>query len=235
VDVTFLISARNDEARIGKGILFISQAFTSKDLSFEILVLDHASRDRTAEIVESMGARLNCAIRLLRNANPRREKAGVQRAVEEAAGDVMVFLRAAHPAEVAELEAVLKTLRAGAAVAVPMAGAPDPGKRSPRRPGVWVFTCLVGRIAARVAADRPGGPLGFSSAALSAILPRTRLLDSAWMVETIFLAEKLRFPIMEVPFSRPGGEARTGGFFRWLAMLPAVFRIRGNSFFRRYT
>jgi glycosyltransferase involved in cell wall biosynthesis len=104
--ISFIIPAHNEEALIARTIQAIADAAAHVNLSFEILVVDDSSSDRTADAARAAGARVVSAqvhqIAAARNAG-----------AAAAAGDVLVFVDANTIVPAETLRQTLAALEAG--------------------------------------------------------------------------------------------------------------------------
>ena len=106
--LSFIIPARNEEARLGSTLAAIHGAATAADEPYEIVVADDASTDRTGIIARSHGARVvrvdHRQIAATRNAGAR-----------AAQGEILFFVDADTLATAEAVRAGAEAIRAGAA------------------------------------------------------------------------------------------------------------------------
>jgi glycosyltransferase involved in cell wall biosynthesis len=92
--VSVLIPARNEAANIGSAV---DAALSSRDVEFEVIVLDDDSSDETANIV-ARKARSDGRVRLIRRRGPPPEHCGkpyaCQELADQAGGEVLIFVDA---------------------------------------------------------------------------------------------------------------------------------------------
>lgn len=105
--ISFVIPAHNEELHIGPTLQAVNDAAREVGDPFEVIVVDDASTDRTAEIAEQQGARVlhvaNRQIAATRNAGAR-----------AARGDIFFFVDADTLANPDAIRAALQALRRGA-------------------------------------------------------------------------------------------------------------------------
>ncbi len=93
--VTVLLPAYNEQEAIGQVLAEIVEAMAEEAASYEILVVDDASTDRTADVAEQFAASCwQCAVRVIRC--PERRGAGAARkiGIRHARGEIIVMLDA---------------------------------------------------------------------------------------------------------------------------------------------
>ena len=105
--VSFVVPAHDEELHVGRCIDAIRAAAVALGLQSEIVVVDDASRDRTAEIARERGAAL---VRVEHRQIARTRNAGAR----AARGDVLVFVDADTETTADILREMLAALRAGA-------------------------------------------------------------------------------------------------------------------------
>lgn len=106
-ELSFIVPAHNEEALLGRAIDSIRSAAQAAGRRYEIIVVDDASTDRTAEIARERGCRV-VQVQL-------RQIGAVRNAgAAQAAGETLVFLDADTMLPEATLAAALRTLESGA-------------------------------------------------------------------------------------------------------------------------
>lgn len=105
--ISFIIPAHNEEQLLGRTLMSVSRVAEEIGESFEVLVVDDASTDRTAEVAREHGARVvpvqHRQISKTRNTGAR-----------EAKGDVFIFVDGDTEPTVEVVRAALEALRNGA-------------------------------------------------------------------------------------------------------------------------
>jgi glycosyltransferase involved in cell wall biosynthesis len=100
--VTVLLPAYNEEAAIGRVLAEIIDVLSEEPLTFEIVVVDDASTDRTAALAEQFAADCwQCPVRVIRCPENRGAGAARKVGVRAARGEIVVMLDAdgSYPAE----------------------------------------------------------------------------------------------------------------------------------------
>ena len=112
VFLSVVIPAYNEESRIGPTLLAISRFLERQSWSYEIIVVDDGSTDRTPALVEEW-TRANESIRLVRNGENRGKGYSIRHGASEAAGARMLFSDADLSTPIEELSAMSAILDAG--------------------------------------------------------------------------------------------------------------------------
>lgn len=93
--VTVLLPAYNEERAIERVLAEIVEALAETGLDYEIVVVDDASTDRTAELAERFAANCwQCQVTVIRSSENRGAGAARKRGIRAARGDVIVMLDA---------------------------------------------------------------------------------------------------------------------------------------------
>jgi dolichyl-phosphate beta-glucosyltransferase len=233
--VSIVIPAFNEEAAIGGHLADVVTYCEPQEWDYEVVVVDDGSRDRTGERVRAFAER-HRQVRLL--ALPQNHGRGyaVRAGLRAASGDIRGFTDADESTPIGELERVLPCFTAGAAVVI--------GSRAKRAEEVRVQAHLHRRIIGRVfnalmrgvlritdadgkvVADTQCGFKWFTADACAAILDRASLDGFAFDVELLYLANRLGFPIVELPVNwADRGESRVNLLVDPAKMLGAVLTV----------
>ena len=206
--VSIVIPAYNEEEAIGPHVEAALAHCGSRPFDFEILVVDDGSTDATAERVDAIAER-EPRVRLLRLG----ENGGKGRAVREgllaAAGDIRGFTDADAATDIRELDRILPALEGGAEVAIGSRALKD----DETKVDAHLHRVLIGRTFngllrlvaglrdrdGRTIADTQCGFKWFTAAACEAIFSRASADGFAFDVEILYLANRLGFPVAEIP------------------------------------
>jgi dolichol-phosphate mannosyltransferase len=123
-ELTVLIPSYNEEANLPQTLPAVAAACEAQARSFEILVVDDGSTDRTAEIVREHAAR-DARVRLEQHPQNLGPGSGIKTGVGVARGTFVIFIPADIAMDLSQLHRYLEAARAGADVVV--------GIRSDRR------------------------------------------------------------------------------------------------------
>ena len=183
----------------------LSEMFAARGLAAEIIVADDGSRDDTRRVVgeavaESSPGRVE--IRYLPLSH-RGKGAAVRAGMLHARGDPVAFLDAdlSIPADV--LERLYAALRDGADIAVASRYVPGATVKRPllRRAMSNVYRWLVRSIVPTGLNDTQCGGKAYTAEAARALFSRQTLPGFAFDAEILFLARRLGYRVVEVPFA----------------------------------
>ena len=235
--LSVVIPAFNEESRIRSSLERMRTYLDGTGRSWEIVVVDDGSSDRTAALVEQAGAD-EPRIRLVR-APHGGKGAAVRRGMLEATGR----WRFLSDADLSMPPENLGRFFAGEggvpSFDVAIGSREAAGARRIEEP--WsrhmlgrVFNWTVKIVALRGIEDTQCGFKLFSAEAAETIFPRQRLNGFTFDVENLFIARKAGFSIGEVPIDWQyfrGGQVTCGGSIQ--AYLD-IFRVRLNHLLGRY-
>jgi len=194
--LSVVIPAYNEEGRLGPTLDRIRRYLGEQSYRSEIVVVDNASVDGTAEVARQAGAEV---IR-----EPRRGKgAAVRAGMLAARGEYVLFSDADLSTPIEEVERLMAALEAGSDVAI--ASRALPGSKLPvRQP--W-YRELVGRagnvlvrmVAVHGIADTQCGFKLFPREVAQRLFGAQRMTGIAFDMEVLFLAQRWGLRIAEVP------------------------------------
>lgn len=136
--ISIIIPAYNEEALLDGTLAAISAAVKTLDSTYEIIVVDDGSTDRTAEIARAHGARVVAV-------NVRHIAAARNAGAREASGDQLLFVDADTLVTPEVLRGAVASMRAGAVGGG--AGARQDSNDPPWGPAVFAFAAWLMRMA----------------------------------------------------------------------------------------
>jgi len=199
--LSLVIPAYNEEKRIGSSLAQIIAYFQRNGYSYELIVVDDGSTDRTVEIVKELIAgtqngRLLCA----RHGG---KGAAVRKGVLSAEGQYIFFTDADLSTPITELDKFLERLNKGHEIVIgsrKIAGANVEVHQSWLRESMGkVFTWLTNVILTKNLSDVTCGFKGFRRSVARKIFNRQQVNDWSFDAEILFLAQKYGYSIKEVP------------------------------------
>lgn len=201
--VSVVIPAFNEEAGVGETLDALSNWLRSTGLGWEVLVVDDGSTDRTSEVVRAASTR-EPRIQLFTLPANEGKGAAVRRGVLESRGEVVVFLDADLPYELANVEQVVAQVKSGA-TDIAIGGRDLPGSDLDRSYPLrrrFLGRAFSGIVRALLVPDIPDTQCGlkaFSAAAAQILFSESKLKGFGFDFEVLFLARKYGFRIERVP------------------------------------
>lgn len=235
--LSLIIPAYNEEKRIGSSLAQIIAYFQRNGYSYELIVVDDGSTDRTVEIVEELIAgiqngRLLCA----RHGG---KGAAVRKGVLNAEGQYVFFTDADLSTPITELDKFLEQLNQGYKVVIgsrKIAGANVEVHQSWLRESMGkVFTWLTNVILTKNVSDVTCGFKGFSRTVAQEVFSRQQVNDWSFDAEVLFLAQKYGYSIKEVPVRwRNDPDTKVNLFKDTIRSFLGLLKIRANDWRGKY-
>jgi dolichyl-phosphate beta-glucosyltransferase len=240
-DITILIPAYNEENCIVRTIEtlvdFLEQRFTS----YEIIVVDDGSTDRTTDLVEGLmkSQSQHGEIRLLRNMGNKGKGYSVRRGVFESKGRKVLFMDADMPFELSAVDRINAALDNGHPVVVGsrlLADSVIYGMPLIRTFIGKTFRFLVQMLTNSGIQDTQCGIKGFTAQAARDIFQRVTIRGFGFDVESLYISRKLGYSILPVPVNmvRYRLDSRVNIFRDSIKMLVDLFLIRWNDWRGKY-
>ncbi len=219
--LSVVIPAYNEEKRLGKTLPQMVDYLDKQPYTWELLVVNDGSRDRTAELVEQCS---HPRVRVITNSPNRGKGYSIRRGMLESTGDWRLFADADMSTPIEMLERFWPLTDEGYDVVIGSRGLPDSdlAVRQPKsREFVGrIFNTIVQVFLVPGVADTQCGYKLFSAKAANDIFPRQKLHGFAFDVEVLTIAHKLGYKIKEAPVkwvNDPGSKVSTlngmKGFF----------------------
>lgn len=197
-----VIPAYNEASRIPPTLDRLLEFFRSGQKSFEILVVDDGSNDGTAKVVEE---RAEPEINVLRQESNRGKGAAVRRGVGESRGELVLVCDADLSIQIEHFTQFERWLDSGYSIACGSRGLPE-SRALTRLPGYRkrmgkTFNWMVRAIQLTRFKDTQCGFKLFKGVAARDIFSRCRVDRFAYDVESLRIAERLGYRIVEVPIA----------------------------------
>lgn len=211
--LSIIIPAYNEEMRLGKTLPGILAWLDQQPYTWEILVINDGSKDRTVDVVQKC---CHNRVRVLTNDPNRGKGYSIRRGMLEARGRWRLFTDADMSTPIEELAKFWPYTDEGFDVVIGSRGLPDSelAVRQPKsREFVGrVFNTIVQTFLVPGLSDTQCGFKLFSAAAAEAVFPRQTLHGFAFDVEVLMLAHRAGFKIKEAPVkwvNDPGSKVST--------------------------
>ena len=210
--LSIVIPAYNEQARLPRTVLETIHWCTSRNLNFELIIADDGSRDETLSL-----ARLfeESDVRIRALACPHMGKgAAVRLGMLNAKGRLVLFMDADGATPLDEIAKLLAAIEEGNDVAIGSRVIQNPGEVEVRttfhrRFIGRTFAFFVNLFALEGIGDTQCGFKMFRREAAAAIFSRQKTPGFAFDVEILFIARRLSFSIAEIPVNwvaQPGSK-----------------------------
>ncbi|MDI6757440.1 MAG: glycosyltransferase family 2 protein [Endomicrobiia bacterium] len=240
INITVIIPAFNEEERLGPSVEKIVSFLERQGKSYEIIIVDDGSTDKTLSVAEQFAAHDAGAVKVLKNEMNRGKGFSVKQGVAAAAGELILFSDADLSTPMEELSSLEAALNAtGAAVAAgsrAMAGS----KIIRHQPFYREFMGKVFNKIARLLTfggikDSQCGFKLFRREAAKKLFLLSRIDGFAFDAEIIFLAQKKGYEVVEVPVRWTNSpNTRVSAIRDSSRMFAELVKIRMNYLARRY-
>jgi len=226
VSLSVIIPAFNEERRLPGTLAAILPFLRARSDSFEVVVVDDGSTDRTVEIAQQAGAE----VRVLKNPGNRGKGFSVRNGMLNAQGEWRLMSDADLSTPIEELNRLEEAVRGEAQVAIAsraISGANLEKRQSIMRESSGRFFNLIVRwLHLPGIKDTQCGFKLFSAAAAEAAFRNSELDGFAFDVEALVLARRAGFRIAEVPVTWRNDDQSRVSFGRGLTAFIDLFRLR---------
>ena len=232
VDVSLIIPAFNEELRLLPTLERLHAHLSARPLSYEILVVDDGSRDRTCQIVEAAAARIPNVVLVCQRPN-RGKGAAVRRGMLAARGRIRVMWDADCSMPPEELPRLLAPIVAGRAE-IAIGSRYAEGARTVRQPGyrvMWSRLCnkFIQRWLVPRVLDTQCGFKAFTSGAALSLFANATIDGWAFDLEILALARRRGIAIEEVGVEwKDDGRSRVNPFTDFWKVIREALTIRRN-------
>ena len=230
--LSIVIPCYNEETRLPPTLVRMQAYLAEQSYSSEIIVVDNASADRTQEVARAAGVEVI-------EEHRRGKGAAVRTGMLAARGEYVLFSDADLSTPIEEVEKLLAALRGGAIVAVGSRALPE-SNITVHQP--W-YRELVGRLgnllvrllAVHGLADTQCGFKLFPREIAQRLFGAQRMTGIAFDMEVLFLAQRGKLKIAEVPVTWVDSpDSRISRVRDGLDALKDLLRIRWNWLLGRY-
>jgi len=229
-DITLILPAFNEAARIAATLSEVTEYFQGRGLRYEIIVAADGG-DGTRELVAELG-RQNPAIRVFGSPDRRGKGRGIREAVQLARGAIIGYADADNKVPISEFEKLEGWLRQGCEVVTGSRALRDSiiERRQPwyRRLGSVGFSVFMHAVVGLPGiVDTQCGFKFFPAEAARELFRRQRIDGYMFDVEILVIARSLGFRIQQVPIRwRDDGDSRLQLLRGNLRNVADILRIR---------
>jgi dolichyl-phosphate beta-glucosyltransferase len=232
VDLTLVIPAFNEELRLLPTLERLHAHLSAGDMSYEILVVDDGSRDRTREVVAAASARLPNIVLCCQSPN-RGKGAAVRRGMLAARGRIRVMWDADCSMPPEELPRLLAPIVGGKAE-IAIGSRYAEGARTVKQPFyrvIWSRLCnkVIQRWLVPRVLDTQCGFKAFTSAAALSLFGSATIDGWAFDLEILALARRRGFAIEEIGVAwKDDGRSRVNPLTDFWKVIREALVIRRN-------
>lgn len=207
IKLTVVIPAYNEEKRIGRTLRDVDSYLEKQNYSYEILVVDNGSSDKTVDVVRQLSQTVVQNSRILEQkplVKGNNKGAAVRRGIMEARGEYVVFMDADNATPISEIEKFWPYLEQGNEVVI---GSRFLDENRPDQPfyktvlsrgsNLLIQFLLIPHIK-----DTQAGFKAFKTEAAKKIFGQLTIYGWAFDMEMLVISLKLGFRIREVPITR---------------------------------
>ncbi|MEW5820198.1 MAG: dolichyl-phosphate beta-glucosyltransferase [Cyanobacteriota bacterium] len=200
VYLSMIIPAFNEEFRLPSTLDSIFEYLDKQDYTYEIIVVDDGSIDKTASLVEQ-NPNYPEKIKLIKHSTNHGKGYAVRKGVESAIGNFIIFNDADGATPVEEIEKLQQAINNGADIAIA-----SRALRESTVEDLWyrkimgiMFNKLIKVIILRGIQDTQCGFKLFKADCAKKIFSKLILVGFSFDVEVLFLAKKMGYKVTEVP------------------------------------
>jgi dolichyl-phosphate beta-glucosyltransferase len=231
-ELSVVIPAYNEESRLGTTMARVLEYLVQKGRSFELIVVDDGSRDKTVELAAAIQAK-DSRVKVLSNGTNRGKGYSVRRGMLAATGDLILFSDADLSSPIEEVEKLESSIHQGHDVAIGSRDIIGSHVERPqplhRRLMGYSFMVLRDWIAVSGFRDTQCGFKLFRAACAREIFSRSIEEGFCFDVEILAIAKTLGYRMCEVPVVwRNDERSKVNPISDPLKMFLALFRIRLN-------
>ena len=200
-ELSVIIPAYNEETLIVSTLDCLHSYFSARPETFEIIVVDDGSRDKTVEAVRQVQKNTD-HVHLLVNLQNRGKGFSIQRGVLESRGQFIIFTDADLPYKLDAIDGFLQALQRGCDLAIGsrvLPGSEVRGVPVLRYVAGQVFSWMVQAVLFQGLPDTQCGFKSFKAEAAKEIFRRLTIGGFGFDVEMLFIARKRKYAIQPVP------------------------------------
>lgn len=238
VDISIVIPAFNEENRLPKTLLLITEYIKTRNESFEILVVNDGSIDGTADVVKKF-SKLASQVKLLNCPGNRGKGYAVRLGIMKAQGRFILFNDADGATPIQEIERLESALKEGAHIAI---GSRAKFSQDTEVSTSWyrkyigrIFNGAVNMLLLPGIADTQCGFKMFLHPVAKCLFAQQKIEGFSFDVEILCLARKMGCTIVEVPINWANVEGSKVNLFRdSVRMLRDIIKFRLKSMVNGY-
>ncbi len=238
ITLSIIIPAYNEEKRISKTILSVKNYFVKKNFSYELIVVDDGSKDKTVEVVKSFYNQIP-NYKVLVNEVNRGKGYSVNRGMSQATGKYRLFMDADGSVDISHIDAFIKSIDSGVDVAIASikVGQEEVIERNGwhRRILGKMANYVIQMLAVPGILDTQRGFKLFSANSAKVIFPLQTIDRWGFDIELLVIARNNGLKIKELPVSWDNADGSTVTLKSYIHTLMELMYISKNRILGRYT
>lgn len=235
--LSVVIPAYNEEERIGHTLGEVASYLSEKPYSWEIIVVNDGSTDRTVEVVSGLCGEVP-GLRIIDYGRNRGKGWAVREGMLAARGSLRLFMDADNSTTVDHVERMLPLFEGGADIVIGsrrVEGACIAVHQSWLRENTGrLFNLAVRCLNGLPMEDTQAGFKAFSEKAAEAIFPLQTIWHWPFDVELLTIAERLGFTVREVPIEWRNDPHSSVSYWDIFKVLYDLVRVRLNAWSGAY-
>lgn len=242
IDLSVIIPAYNEEKNIKTTIQNLCKYLDNIGISFEIMIIDDGSSDRTSNQVEDMQSSDNYQkdIQLRKNISNKGKGYSVRRGVLESKGKIIVFMDADLAYELDTIQTMYEAVLRGYQVVIGSRNLPQ-SKMNAKVPILRsisgkVYSWIIQLLMFQGISDTQCGIKSFDGQIAKELFSHITINDFGFDVELLFLAKKYNYSILSIPVTMVNHrrESRVNVICDSIKMFIDLFVIKLNNLFGKY-
>jgi len=205
VDLAVIIPAYNEEKRIERTILSVSDYLSNKKMAYEIIVVSDGSTDGTVRLINQLAEQIQ-NLRLIHNDQNHGKGWVVRQGMLSTTAKIRLFMDADNATTIEHYELMIPLFLKGYQVVIGSRDAKDAEGAKQEVPQNLVKRCLgnlsnmlIQMMAVRGIWDTQCGFKALTAAAADDIFSRSKIDRWGFDIEILFLAKKLGYLIASIP------------------------------------
>jgi len=230
MNLSIIIPAYNESQRITDTLVSFHKYLQNRELTYEIIVADDGSTDKTVCTVKSLQLTVP-HIRILELGTNRGKGAAVREGMLAAKGAIRLFSDADGATPIEELDKVIQPILDGEAdLSIGSRYHEDSNvqKKQPRHRVIWsrLANKIIQRILLPGIVDPHCGFKAFTADAAEALFTRSTINEWSFDLEILAIAKKMNLRLAEIPVTWIHDEDSKGKISQLPTEIKNVFRIK---------
>jgi dolichyl-phosphate beta-glucosyltransferase len=199
VFISIVVPVYNEEKRITVFLESVIDYLLQKDFSYELVIVDDGSRDRTIAVIESLlSAKLPGSYRIIKLPANRGKGAAIREGMLQAKGDYIFFLDADGSTSIREIDSFIPKISPGIDIYIATRTIKHKAPQKRKFFG-YGYIFLANFLLGLRVVDITCGFKCYSRGSASKIFPLQTLNNWSFDAEDLFIATKHGYEIMGIP------------------------------------